>query len=93
MPSSGPANLDGWKHVAWPENQKDVWRDRAQLAATFLRPEDVVCDLGAGARPLKTFLPDGAGYIPVDCVDTLRGRILPISIRWISPFRRKTLTC
>jgi hypothetical protein len=64
--------LDGWKHVALTDT-KEVWRDRAQLAATFLRPGDVVCDLGAGARPLKTFLPDGVGYIPVDCVGTLPG--------------------
>jgi len=39
----------------------------------FVRQGDVVCDLGAGAQPLKSFLPDGTKYIPVDCVDTLPG--------------------
>jgi hypothetical protein len=47
--------------------------DRAELASLFIRPGDVVCDLGAGAQPLKAFLPEGAGYIAVDCVDTIPG--------------------
>ena len=69
---AGPANLDHWKDVA-SKNAKESWQDRAQLAAAFLRPGDIVCDLGAGAQPLRSFLPDGAKYIPVDCVDTLPG--------------------
>lgn len=64
--------LDGWRNVASKE-AKQHWRDRAQLAAAFLRPGDVVCDLGAGSQPLKSFLPDGAEYIAVDCVDTIPG--------------------
>jgi hypothetical protein len=47
--------------------------DRAELASLFIRPGDTVCDLGAGAQPLKAFLPRGAAYIPVDCVDTIPG--------------------
>ena len=46
---------------------------RAELASLFLRPGDIVCDLGAGAQPLKTFLPQNTGYIPVDCVGTIPG--------------------
>jgi hypothetical protein len=32
-----------------------------------------VCDLGAGAQPLRSHLPQGVKYISVDCVDTLPG--------------------
>jgi hypothetical protein len=46
---------------------------RAELASLFIRPGDTVCDLGAGAQPLKAFLPDHATYIPVDCVDNIPG--------------------
>jgi hypothetical protein len=47
--------------------------DRAELASLFVRPGDKVCDLGAGAQPLKVFLPDGVSYCAVDCVDTIPG--------------------
>jgi hypothetical protein len=66
------AKLDGWSRVASADT-KEAWRDRARLAAMFVRQGDVVCDLGAGAQPLKSFLPHGTKYIPVDCVDTLPG--------------------
>jgi hypothetical protein len=70
--SGGRMDLDGWRSVA-SKDAKEAWRDRAELAAAFLRAGDIVCDLGAGARPLRSFLPEGAGYLPVDCVDTLPG--------------------
>jgi len=50
--------------------------DRAELASLFIRRGDTVCDLGAGARPLMKFLPEGVGYVPVDCVDALPGTYL-----------------
>jgi hypothetical protein len=46
---------------------------RAELASLFIRPGDAVCDLGAGAQPLKAFLPQDVTYIPVDCVETIPG--------------------
>jgi methyltransferase family protein len=64
--------MNGWSRVASGE-AKESWRDRAELAAAFLRSGDAVCDLGAGSQPLRIFLPEGAKYIPVDCVDTLPG--------------------
>ncbi len=70
--SAGSTDLEGWRSVA-SKDVKECWRDRAQLAAAFLRPGDIVCDLGAGAQPLRSFLPEGALYIAVDCVDTLPG--------------------
>ena len=70
--TAGSTDLASWKQVA-SEKAKKGWHDRAQLAAAFLRPGDIVCDLGAGAQPLRSFLPEGAIYIPVDCVDTLPG--------------------
>ena len=72
---AGSTDLDSWKNVA-SKDAKGAWQDRAQLAAAFLRPGDNVCDLGAGAQPLRAFLPDGSKYIPVDCVDTLPGTYL-----------------
>lgn len=44
------------------------WNTRSELVAHLIRPDDVVCDLGAGAQPLRRFLPSSVGYIPVDCV-------------------------
>ena len=73
--TAGSADLNGWRSVA-SKDAKECWRDRAQLAAAFLRPGDIVCDLGAGAQPLRSFLPEGSKYIPVDCVDTLPGTYL-----------------
>jgi hypothetical protein len=64
--------LQGWSQTAAKE-AKGSWQDRARLAAAFLRPGDVVCDLGAGAQPLKHYLPEGARYFGVDCVDTIPG--------------------
>ena len=70
--TAGSTDLASWKKVA-SKDAKEAWRDRAELAAAFLRPGDIVCDLGAGAHPLRSFLPEGSKYIPVDCVDTLPG--------------------
>lgn len=71
-PPAPVAAFESWRKVAATE-AKQSWQDRAQIAATFIRPGDTICDLGAGAQPLKAFLPEGARYIPVDCVDTIPG--------------------
>ncbi len=70
--SASNIDLERWRRVV-SEEAKEDWHDRARLAAAFLRPGDIVCDLGAGSQPLKNHLPEGAKYIPVDCVDTLPG--------------------
>ncbi len=90
--TAGSADLNGWRSVA-SKDAKECWRDRAQLAAAFLRPGDIVCDLGAGAQPLRSFLPEGSKYIPVDCVDTLPGTISRTSTRRSSRSPIKTSTC
>ncbi len=46
---------------------------RAELASLFIRPGDRVCDLGAGAQPLKAFLPQNTSYVAVDCVEVIPG--------------------
>lgn len=66
------SNLESWRGVA-SATAKASWRDRSELASLFIRPGDTVCDLGAGAQPLKAYLPAGAGYLPVDCVDVIPG--------------------
>jgi hypothetical protein len=73
--TAAETDLAGWRKVA-SKDAKEGWQDRAQLAAAFLRPGDAVCDLGAGAQPLRSFLPEGSKYIPVDCVDALPGTYL-----------------
>lgn len=44
------------------------WRLRSELASYLIRPDDIVCDLGAGAQYIREILPQSVGYIPVDCV-------------------------
>ena len=65
-------NIAAWAGVASSKPKKS-WTDRAELAASFLRVGDAVCDLGAGAHTLKMVLPEGIGYIPVDCTDKIPG--------------------
>lgn len=60
-------DVDGWMKVA-ESPARFSWTDRAEIASYFIRPGDIVCDLGAGAQPLRKFLPKSVGYIPVDCV-------------------------
>jgi hypothetical protein len=72
MLSSKATDMGRWSLLASRPITKS-FAVRAELASLFIRPGDVVCDLGAGAQPLKKFLPRNTGYIPVDCVDTIAG--------------------
>jgi hypothetical protein len=56
-----------WRHNAQSE-PRISWLDRSEIASRFIRPGDVVLDLGSGAQTLRRFLPGSVGYIPVDCV-------------------------
>jgi len=47
--------------------------DRSELASLFVRPGDLVCDLGAGAQQLRKFLPANTKYLAVDGVAALPG--------------------
>lgn len=67
MNESISTKLDGWINVA-KNPARLSWSDRAEIAAYFIRPGDIVCDLGAGAQQLRTFLPNNVRYVPVDCV-------------------------
>lgn len=60
-----------WDDTAVTEQPK--WENRARIIAHFIRPTDVVLDLGAGDRKLKKYLPRSAGYIPLDCTAALPG--------------------
>jgi hypothetical protein len=65
-------NLNHWRKVA--QNQPpDDWLLRSELASYFIRPDDVVCDLGAGAQAIRSLLPPTTGYIAVDCVQEHEG--------------------
>jgi hypothetical protein len=72
MPFSNVTDTGRWSLLASRPITKS-FALRAELASLFIRPGDVVCDLGAGAQPLKSFLPRNTGYIPVDCVGTIPG--------------------
>lgn len=61
--------LEVWRDVAANYNAR--WDARSQLISFFIRPGDIVLDLGAGDQKLKRFLPGGCGYVPVDCVEVL----------------------
>lgn len=56
-----------WRETAKAEPAIS-WQHRSELIAHLIRPNDVVCDLGAGAQTLRRYLPSSVGYIPVDCV-------------------------
>lgn len=60
-------DLKKWRSVA-RRQPPDSWLLRAEVAAYFIRANDVVCDLGAGAQAIRSLLPPSVGYIPVDCV-------------------------
>jgi hypothetical protein len=60
-------DLNKWSNVA-RRQPPDAWLLRAELATYFIRANDVVCDLGAGAQAIRSLLPPTVGYIPVDCV-------------------------
>jgi hypothetical protein len=55
----------------WRENalsSQPGWETRAQAISHFIRPTDVVLDLGAGDQKLRKYLPAACRYLPVDCV-------------------------
>lgn len=58
---------DHWHRIAVSQ-PRVTWLDRSEIASRFIRPGDVVLDLGAGAQTLRKFLPSSVGYIPVDHV-------------------------
>lgn len=64
-------DLGLWRHTA--ETSQPKWENRAKIIAHFIRPSDIVVDLGAGDRKLRKFIPKSCGYIPVDCTDRLPG--------------------
>jgi hypothetical protein len=64
-------DLKLWDEVAVTNQPK--WENRARVISHFIRPNDIVLDLGAGDRKLKKYIPESCGYIPVDCTDQLPG--------------------
>jgi hypothetical protein len=69
MTSNSVTALEQWRQNALSSD--DRWLKRAQTIAALVEPGDVVLDLGAGDQKLRTLLPDGCRYLPVDCVDAL----------------------
>jgi len=69
MTSNSVTAIEQWRQNALSSDHR--WLKRAQTIVTFIEPGDVVLDLGAGDQKLRTLLPAGCRYIPVDCVDEL----------------------
>lgn len=65
-------NVNHWRNVA-QKLPPDDWLLRSELASYFIRPNDIVCDLGAGAQAIRSLLPSTTRYIPVDCVQEHEG--------------------
>lgn len=65
-------NVNHWRNVA-QKLPPDDWLLRSELASYFIRPNDVVCDLGAGAQAIRSLLPPTTRYVPVDCVQEHEG--------------------
>ncbi len=67
-------NIAEWQGVAL--GAQPNWEWRSNIIAKFLRPNDIVIDIGAGDQKLRKYLPDGCMYHPIDCVDDLPGTFL-----------------
>jgi O-methyltransferase len=64
-------DLHAWRKTAM--GSQPGWEARAQVISHFVRPTDVVLDLGAGDQKLRKYLPARSRYIAVDCVDERPG--------------------
>ena len=71
MSSISVTDIDLWDETAATAQPK--WENRAKIIAHFIRPNDIVLDLGAGDRKLSKYLHKTCVYIPVDCTDKLPG--------------------
>jgi O-methyltransferase len=60
-------DLGAWRDTA--RGSQPAWEARAQAISHFIRPTDVVLDLGAGDQKLRKYLPASCEYLPVDCVN------------------------
>ena len=75
VPSTSVEDLGAQADVArWralPElddRRRAIWRRRARLAASLVKPDSRVLDLGCGEMLLGDELPEGCRYVPSDCV-------------------------
>jgi hypothetical protein len=62
-----------WRRIA---NFHDAWSTRHELMATWIRPGDVVIDLGSGPRRFAVHLPPACRYVPVDLVSRGPGSVV-----------------
>lgn len=53
-----------WRYI--PSATSSNWRKRAETAARYARPGDVVADVGCGPMMLERYLPTGCTYVPID---------------------------
>ena len=58
-------DVERWSN---PDQLKNFWDNRSQIAATMVGPGTRVLDLGCGDMSLEKLLPDGCTYMPCDVV-------------------------
>lgn len=59
-------NFVRWSEIA--RQPESPWMPRIRLLAEHVAPGEVVIDVGAGGRGLRTLIDPSCLYIPVDCV-------------------------
>ncbi len=69
----GGTDKGRWRKVA---NFNHAWSTRHELMAAWIRPRDVVIDLGSGPGRFAAHLPSGCRYIPVDLVPRGPGSVV-----------------
>lgn len=88
-----PVDIDRWNRV---KSEQPSWDGRNMLIADHVAPNSSVLDVGAGAMTLKSYLPAGCTYQPVDvvlgCTDTLLANFNTRSIPVI-PARYDYVVC
>ena len=75
----GGTDKGRWRKVA---NFNHAWSTRHELMAAWIRPRDVVIDLGSGPGRFAAHLPSGCQYIPVDLVSRGPGILTESQMEW-----------
>ncbi len=90
---NGEVIPESWLRIG--TSSTDLWAKRAKIAARFIRPGDVVADIGCGGMALEAFLPEGCTYMPFDITARdERTVIIDLDVEpRLPPFKADVITC